>query len=142
MISAVLLTFILSAMMHRQLNNQSSTGRSSTTLLHAYIHLLRMYPFTQPRLTLLSLATQQHSTYSHFTFLILKMAEQSMNADSLTLEETNKVRASLGLAPIGGETEGTPEPDEDEIAEANYAKRREAEQKAKRDKEVQENIAQ
>jgi U4/U6.U5 tri-snRNP-associated protein 1 len=70
------------------------------------------------------------------------MAEQSLNADSLTLEETNKVRASLGLAPIGGETEGTPEPDEDEIAEANYAKRRESEQKAKRDKEVQENIAQ
>jgi U4/U6.U5 tri-snRNP-associated protein 1 len=70
------------------------------------------------------------------------MAEQSMNADSLTLEETNKVRASLGLAPIGGETEGTPEPDEDEIAEANYAKRREAEQKAKREQEIKDNIAQ
>lgn len=65
-----------------------------------------------------------------------------MNADSLTLEETNKVRASLGLAPIGGETEGTPEPDEDEIAEANYARRREAEQKAKREQEIKDNIAQ
>jgi len=72
------------------------------------------------------------------------MAEQSMNADSLTLEETNKVRASLGLAPIGGDTEGqgTPEPDEDEIAEANYAKRREVEQKAKREQEIKDNIAQ
>jgi U4/U6.U5 tri-snRNP-associated protein 1 len=70
------------------------------------------------------------------------MAEQSMNQDSLTLEETNKVRASLGLAPIGGATEGTPEPDEDEIAEDNYAKRREAEQKAKREQEIKDNITQ
>jgi U4/U6.U5 tri-snRNP-associated protein 1 len=70
------------------------------------------------------------------------MAEQGMNQDSLTLEETNKVRASLGLAPIGGEVEGTPEPDEDEVAEANYAKRREAESKAKREQEIKDSIAQ
>jgi U4/U6.U5 tri-snRNP-associated protein 1 len=70
------------------------------------------------------------------------MAEQGMNQDSLTLEETNKVRESLGLAPIGGAVEGSPEPDEDEVAEANYAKRREEESKAKREQDIKDNIAQ
>jgi U4/U6.U5 tri-snRNP-associated protein 1 len=87
------------------------------------------------------LATQHLSSLT-LPFYSIKMAEQSMNQDSLTLEETNKVRASLGLAPIGGATEGTPEPDEDEIAEDNYAKRREAEQKAKREQEIKDNITQ
>jgi U4/U6.U5 tri-snRNP-associated protein 1 len=50
----------------------------------------------------------------------------SMNQDTLTLEESNKVRVSLGLAPIGVElAEGEEAPvDEDEIAEANFAERR------------------
>jgi U4/U6.U5 tri-snRNP-associated protein 1 len=66
------------------------------------------------------------------------MAEASTNQESLTLEETNKVRASLGLAPIGGDDA---EPDEDEIAEANYAERKENEKKAKEAKDIQERIA-
>ena len=69
------------------------------------------------------------------------MAEASAQQESLTLEETNKVRASLGLAPIGGEGDGPVEPDEDELAEANYAARRADEKKAKDAQELQERIA-
>lgn len=69
------------------------------------------------------------------------MAEASANQDSLTLEETNKVRVSLGLAPIGGDDDGPVEPDEDEVAEANYAQRRENEKKEKEAKDIQERIA-
>lgn len=64
-----------------------------------------------------------------------------MNQESLTLEETNKVRASLGLAPIGGDDDGPVEPDEDEVAEANYAARRADEKKAKEAQDIQERIA-
>ncbi|EIW72236.1 hypothetical protein TREMEDRAFT_24325 [Tremella mesenterica DSM 1558] len=66
----------------------------------------------------------------------------SVNSDSLTLEETNKVRVSLGLAPIGGPVvEGEEQPvDRDEIAEANYAKRKEDEKRKKEEKEVKERI--
>lgn len=68
------------------------------------------------------------------------MAEETASAsrESLTLEETNKVRISLGLAPI---TDDAGEPDEDEVAENNYAERRENEKKAKESSDIQERIA-
>ena len=69
-----------------------------------------------------------------------KMA--SINSDSLTLEETNKVRASLGLAPIGGPApEGEDAPvDHEAVAEANYAERRAREKKEREDQELKERI--
>ncbi len=64
------------------------------------------------------------------------MAEGSVNQESLTLEETNKVRISLGLAPIGvALAEGEEGPvDEDAVAEANFAERRAEMRKAKEEK--------
>lgn len=67
------------------------------------------------------------------------MAETSTNAEALTLEETNKVRESLGLAPIGAET-ADDVPDEDDIAEANFAERRAAEKKKKEEQDLKEKI--
>ncbi|KAK8853158.1 hypothetical protein IAR55_003859 [Kwoniella newhampshirensis] len=66
----------------------------------------------------------------------------SINQDSLTLEETNKVRISLGLTPIGAApAEGEDVPiDKDAEAEANYAQRREDMRKAKEDKDIKERI--
>lgn len=69
--------------------------------------------------------------------------------ESLSIEETNKVRISLGLKPLPVETdspkdEGEDEPapqDADELAEANYAARRDAERKAKEAQEVQDRLA-
>lgn len=71
------------------------------------------------------------------------MADIQMNADSLTIEETNKVRLSLGLTPIGGPVpEGEDAPvDTDAIAEANYAERRGEMKKAKEELELKEKIA-
>ena len=66
----------------------------------------------------------------------------SMNQESLTLEETNKVRVSLGLAPIGadvGDDEEVPV-DSDIIAEANYAQRRDEMRKAKAEADLKERI--
>jgi U4/U6.U5 tri-snRNP-associated protein 1 len=66
----------------------------------------------------------------------------SMNQDSLTIEETNKVRISLGLAPIGGplaEGEEAP-PDLDAVAEANFAERKAEMKKAKSEAEIKERI--
>ena len=67
----------------------------------------------------------------------------SMNQDSLTLEETNKVRVSLGLAPIGGPVlEGEDAPvDADAVAEANYAQRRQEMKKAKAEEDLKERIS-
>lgn len=67
-----------------------------------------------------------------------------MNQDSLTLEEANKVRISLGLKPIGGAddatSDGEPVEDQDAIAEENFAQRR-AEMKASRaERELKEKI--
>ncbi|WVR07742.1 hypothetical protein IAU60_004785 [Kwoniella sp. DSM 27419] len=66
----------------------------------------------------------------------------SMNQETLTIEEANKVRKSLGLAPIGAApAEGEEvQPDETSLAEANYAQRREEMQKAKREAEIKESI--
>ncbi|BGO94005.1 hypothetical protein NBRC10512_003638 [Rhodotorula toruloides] len=62
------------------------------------------------------------------------MAESSQWKESLSLEETNKIRISLGLKPIADPTtSSTAEAklDGDALAEDNYRKRREAEQKEK-----------
>ncbi|WWD19575.1 hypothetical protein CI109_104036 [Kwoniella shandongensis] len=66
----------------------------------------------------------------------------SMNQDSLTLEETNKVRISLGLTPIGAApAEGEDVPvDKDAEAEANFAQRKEDMRKAKEEKDIKERI--
>ncbi|ORY33488.1 SART-1 protein [Naematelia encephala] len=71
------------------------------------------------------------------------MADVQMNADSLTLEETNKVRISLGLAPIGGPVpEGEDAPvDTDAIAEANFADRKAEMKRKKEEDELKEKIA-
>jgi U4/U6.U5 tri-snRNP-associated protein 1 len=72
------------------------------------------------------------------------MAEASVNQDSLDLDETNKLRISMGLAPIGAEVldaDGEVIPDEDDVAEANFAERRAEMKKARADKEMQESIA-
>lgn len=47
--------------------------------------------------------------------------------ESISLEETNKIRISLGLKPLTEDK--APEDDKEQQAEKNYAKRREAEAK-------------
>ncbi|ORX40646.1 SART-1 protein [Kockovaella imperatae] len=71
------------------------------------------------------------------------MAENSMNQEGLTLEETNKMRIKLGLKPIGAEAEDGEEPpvDEDEVAEANFAQRKQEMKKAKEESDLKERIA-
>lgn len=62
------------------------------------------------------------------------MAETGQWKESISLEETNKIRVSLGLKPIAdpATTAGADARlDGDALAEDNYAKRREAEQKEK-----------
>ncbi len=71
------------------------------------------------------------------------MAEGSGWKESLSLEETNKIRVSLGLKPIADPAASSSTPtalEGDALAEANYAKRREAEQKEKEAKELKERI--
>lgn len=72
------------------------------------------------------------------------MADASVNQDSLTLEETNKVRISLGLAPIGAEpavdADGQPILDQDEVAEANFARRRDEMKRDKAEREIKERM--
>lgn len=73
------------------------------------------------------------------------MADVQMNADSLTLDETNRVRISLGLKPIGetdGAEGGEDAPvDTDLLAEENYAQRRREMAAAKKEADLKENIA-
>lgn len=68
------------------------------------------------------------------------MAEHSVNQDSLTLEETNKVRISLGLTPIGAQADADAPPDENEVAEQNFAERQAAEKAARAEREVKERL--
>ncbi|POY74859.1 hypothetical protein BMF94_2132 [Rhodotorula taiwanensis] len=73
------------------------------------------------------------------------MADSSSQwKESLSLEETNKIRVSLGLKPIAdpaAASSGPPAALEGEaLAEDNYAKRRAEEQKAKEAKELKERI--
>lgn len=74
-----------------------------------------------------------------------------MASESLSLEETNKVRISLGLAPLvdddgGDNADGAGEAqeveeDQDSIAEANWAERRAADRRAREEKETKERLA-
>jgi U4/U6.U5 tri-snRNP-associated protein 1 len=70
-------------------------------------------------------------------------AEVQTTQGDLTLEETNKVRISLGLKPIGVEAAEGEEPpiDTDAIAEDNYAARRDEMRKAKEKSDLEERIA-
>jgi U4/U6.U5 tri-snRNP-associated protein 1 len=56
-----------------------------------------------------------------------------MPDESISLEETNKIRISLGLKPLGekkpGKTETTKPVTKEQEAENNYAKKREQEAK-------------
>ena len=49
--------------------------------------------------------------------------------ESISLEETNKIRVSLGLKPLTDD--GGPANDKEKAAEDNYAQQREKESKAK-----------
>jgi U4/U6.U5 tri-snRNP-associated protein 1 len=72
------------------------------------------------------------------------MADMSTNQESLTLEETNKVRISLGLKPIGAEedagSDGEPVEDKDAIAEENFAQRRADMKRERAEREMKEKI--
>ncbi|GJE88648.1 SART-1 domain-containing protein [Phanerochaete sordida] len=59
--------------------------------------------------------------------------------ESISLEETNKIRISLGLKPLTDDS--SPADDKEKEAEQNYAKQREAAAKAKETKEIQDRIA-
>ncbi|KIP05841.1 hypothetical protein PHLGIDRAFT_30731 [Phlebiopsis gigantea 11061_1 CR5-6] len=59
--------------------------------------------------------------------------------ESISLEETNKIRISLGLKPLTDDK--APADDKDKEAEQNYEKQRDAERKAKGAKEIQDRIA-
>ncbi|KAI0367756.1 SART-1 protein [Pilatotrama ljubarskyi] len=59
--------------------------------------------------------------------------------ESISLEETNKIRISLGLKPLTEDS--TPAHDKEKQAEENYAKQREREAKEREAKAVQERIA-
>ncbi|OCF61175.1 U4/U6.U5 tri-snRNP-associated protein 1 [Kwoniella mangroviensis CBS 10435] len=66
----------------------------------------------------------------------------SMNQESLTIEETLKLREQLGL-PTAAPAEGTGEEapvDKEALAEANYAQRREDMRKEKEEKDLKERI--
>ena len=54
--------------------------------------------------------------------------------ESISLEETNKIRISLGLKPLTDDK--APVDDKDKQAEQNYEKQRDAERKAKETKYV------
>ncbi|KAJ7650239.1 SART-1 family-domain-containing protein [Roridomyces roridus] len=59
--------------------------------------------------------------------------------ESISLEETNKIRISLGLAPLTEDAE--PANDKDKEAEDNYAKQRDQESKQRESKKIQDRIA-
>ncbi|RDB26410.1 U4/U6.U5 tri-snRNP-associated protein 1 [Hypsizygus marmoreus] len=58
--------------------------------------------------------------------------------ESISLEETNKIRISLGLKPLT--EDAAPADDKDRQAEDNYAKRRERETKEREAKKIQDRI--
>ncbi|KAJ3906720.1 SART-1 family-domain-containing protein [Lentinula edodes] len=59
--------------------------------------------------------------------------------ESISLEETNRIRVSIGLKPITDDS--NPVDDEEKQAEDNYAKRREHEAKERETKEIADRIA-
>ncbi|BEJ17970.1 hypothetical protein CspHIS471_0702470 [Cutaneotrichosporon sp. HIS471] len=72
------------------------------------------------------------------------MADMSINQDSLTVEEANKVRISLGLKPIGADddagSDGEPVEDRDAVAEENFAQRRADMKRERSEREMKEKI--
>ncbi|CAE6443381.1 unnamed protein product [Rhizoctonia solani] len=59
--------------------------------------------------------------------------------ESISLEETNKIRISLGLKPLTDDK--APSNDKDQEAEQNYAKRKKAEEEDRKKGEIAKNIA-
>ncbi|CCM01386.1 uncharacterized protein FIBRA_03437 [Fibroporia radiculosa] len=59
--------------------------------------------------------------------------------ESISLEETNKIRISLGLKPLTDDS--APADDKDKQAEDNYARQREKEAKDREARKIQDNIA-
>ncbi|CAE6471821.1 unnamed protein product, partial [Rhizoctonia solani] len=59
--------------------------------------------------------------------------------ESISLEETNKIRISLGLKPLTDDK--APSNDKDQEAEQNYAKRKKAEEDDRKKGEIAKNIA-
>ncbi|KAK7691056.1 hypothetical protein QCA50_006159 [Cerrena zonata] len=59
--------------------------------------------------------------------------------ESISLEETNKIRISLGLKPLT--EDATPTDDKEKQAEDNYSKARELDTKARESKQIQDRIA-
>ncbi|THH20732.1 hypothetical protein EW146_g681 [Bondarzewia mesenterica] len=59
--------------------------------------------------------------------------------ESISLEETNKIRISLGLKPLTDDS--APADDQEKQAERNYASQREQEAKARETKKIQDRIA-
>ncbi|KAJ1308060.1 hypothetical protein OPQ81_002126 [Rhizoctonia solani] len=59
--------------------------------------------------------------------------------ESISLEETNKIRISLGLKPLTDDK--APSNDKDQEAEQNYAKRKKAEEDERKKGEIAKNIA-
>jgi hypothetical protein len=56
-------------------------------------------------------------------------------SEAITLEETNRIRAELGLKPIGGAVaEGEVAEDPDSVAERNFRERMEREARERREK--------
>lgn len=53
--------------------------------------------------------------------------------ESISIEETNKIRVSLGLKPLVGDSDG-PTKNSEKLAEANYANQRAAERKQRESK--------
>jgi HIND motif len=73
-----------------------------------------------------SLWTTNTNTASHFPSTTMSMEE------SISLEETNKIRISLGLKPLTDDK--APADDKDKQAEENYAKRRDQDAKERESK--------
>lgn len=56
-------------------------------------------------------------------------------SEAITLEETNRIRAELGLKPIGGAVaEGEEAVDPDSVAERNFRERMEREARERKEK--------
>ena len=76
-----------------------------------------------------------HHSASLFRLTCTVFATMSME-ESISLEETNKIRISLGLKPLTDDK--APAGDKDAEAEDNYAKKRELEAKDRQSKWVSE----
>ena len=66
-------------------------------------------------------------------FTTLALPKMSME-ESITLEETNKIRLKLGLKPLTDDS--VPVDDKEKQAEDNYAKKREQEAKERESKYI------